>query len=174
MIYYGNYYETLISNSSPYYEYNNKVDLGDIKRFVGDYHKRRRGQVCVHELRVGKFRFDFTSLNPYTRHIRILEYKVTKEDFDGDTKHLGYMQYCNTLAFVTPLGLIRADDLKDKNVGLMQVFKWAHRTRRQERWYLGAVWVKRPKGRKLEERVYYKVVDMMLARVVQGRKEDFF
>jgi len=174
MIYNNNHYETLLLNGSPYYEYDRNVELVDIKRFMKDYHSRQREQVCIHELRIDSHRFDFVSLNPFARHIKILEYKVMREDFNGDNKHLLYMGYCNTLAFVTPLGLVEIDDLKDRAVGLMQVFRWARRERKQERWTLGAIWVKRPRGRKLDVETYYRIMGMMLLRLVQGRKGDFF
>lgn len=174
MIYNNNQYSTLISNDDQWYEYDKKVDLRDIKTFMRQYHGRRGAQVCIHELGVDKYRFDFVSLNPYQHYIRILEYKVSRGDFNGDSKHLDYMQYCNTLAFVTPLGLVGVEDLKEKGIGLLQVFKWKRRNSIKNRWYLGAIWLKRPAGKKLDEEVYRQVADMMLARIVQGRKEDFF
>ena len=174
MIYRSNHYGTLMKDDHPVYRYDHEVDLTDIKRFVKDRHKRHRSQVCIHELGVGKHRFDFLSLNPYTHHVRILEYKVDRADLDGDKKHLDYMHYCNTLAFVTPLGLVNVDDLKDKALGLMQVFRWKRRSGDRNRWRLGAIWLRRPRGKRLETERYYRIVDMMLARVVQGRKGDLF
>lgn len=174
MIYYSNQYQNLIQNNDPWYEYDKNVVLDDIKKFMKQYHSRRGQQVCIHELGVGKYRFDFVSLNPYQHRIRILEYKISKSDFNGDKKHLDYMQYCNTFSFVTPLGLVKQDELKDNKIGLLQIFKWKHRNSQINRWTLGAIWMKKPKGRELDEQTYYRVSDMMLARVVQGRKDDFF
>lgn len=174
MIYYSNQYQILTENNDPWYEYDGNVNLDDIKKFIKQYHGRRGQQVCIHELGVGKYRFDFVSLNPYQHRIRILEYKISKGDFNGDRKHLDYMHYCNTLAFVTPLGLVNVDELSDNRIGLLQVFKWKHRKNQINRWTLGAIWLKKPRGQKLDKETYYQVADMMLARVVQGRKGDFF
>ncbi len=174
MIYRSNQYEQLMANDHPVYEYDGDVGLADIKRFMKNYHGRKGQQVCIHELGVGRYRFDFVSLNPYKHRIRILEYKVSRGDFNGDTKHLAYMGYCNTFSFVTPLGLISVGDLKDQRAGLQQVFRWKRRNSRINRWNLGAIWLKMPRGLGLGIDTYYKVSDMMLARVVQGRKGDFF
>jgi hypothetical protein len=174
MIFQSNQYDTLIQNNHHWYEYDKNITLDDIKKFMKEYHSRRKQQVCIHELGVGKYRFDFVSVNPYQHRIRILEYKVSRADFNGDRKHLEYMQYCNTLAFVTPLGLVNINDLKDPSIGLLQVFKWKKRQSEINRWYLGAIWLRKPRGKPLDEKIYYRVADMLLARVVQGRKEDFF
>lgn len=174
MIYNSNQYPTLMRNDNEWYEYDPDVGLDDIKKFVRQYHQRRKKQVCIHELGVDKYRFDFVSLDPYRQRVRILEYKVNKADFNGDSKHLGYMGYCHTFAFVTPLGLVTISDLRDKRAGLMYVFRYKKRASERDRWYLGAIWMKRPTGMVLHVSMYYHVIEMMLARLVQGRKEDFF
>jgi len=173
MIYYRNQYDRLLADDDKYYEYSDVVVLEDIKRYMKLHHQRKHDQACIQELGVDDVRFDFVSLNPHRRYIRILEYKVGRRDFLGDRKVLDYMAYCNTLSFVTPLGMVGREELIDDRIGLLQVFKWRHRGR-EEGWRLGAIWVKRPGGRKLAIERYYRVADMMLARVVQGRKRDIF
>ena len=175
MIYFSNHYNIILNNSHHTYEYKwDDIGLVDIKRFIQDYHKRRKQQVCIHELGIDGMRFDFLSLNPYKHYVRILEYKVNVPDFKGDDKHLGYMDYCNTLAFVTPFGMVGVDDLKHEHTGLLQIFRWKRRNARINRWNLGAIWVKRPSGRRLPRITYYRIMEMMMARLVQGRKGDFF
>ena len=174
MIYYYNQYDKLLANDNKYYRYDGSVTLDDIKQYMKLHHQYKHDQACIQELGVDDVRFDFVSLNPYKRYIRILEYKVSRQDFKNDRKVLDYMQYCNTLSFVTPLGMVEREELIDDRIGLLQVFKWQHRGGEEERWRLGAIWIKRPSGRKLAIERYYRVADMMLARVVQGRKKDIF
>jgi hypothetical protein len=175
MIYNANQYADIRRNDHPVYRYRwDDVDLGDIKRFVRDYHSRRHGQVCLHEFGLDGVRFDFVGVDPFRQRVRVLEYKVAREDFLGDRKHLRYMRYCSTLAFVTPLGLVGADDMVDGRTGLLQVFRWQRRDARVDRWTLGAIWLKRPRGLTLDREVYCRVVGAMLLRLVQGRREDFF
>ena len=173
MIYDSNSLEMILQNQHPVYQFFDDVDLQDIKEFVVRRHRRNGSEVCIHELGVGHYRFDFVSLNPYSHKIRIFEYKVSKADFLGDCKWRGYLGYCTTFSFVTPLGLVSLVDLP-KGVGLLQVFRWRRRVQQDQRRYLGAIWVRRPGGRKLPEDTYRQVADMMLARLVQGRKDDFF
>lgn len=172
MIYYSNQLPTLTANDHPDYEFDGDVDLSDVKRFVRDRYGRRN-PVCIHEFGIDGYRFDFVGLNPYKRRVRILEYKVDRGDFLGDEKHLGYMGYCNTFSFVTPLGLATVDELRDRRAGLLQVFRWRRRKRRIDRWYLGAIWLRRPTGMKLDVETYHRMVEMMLVKVVH-RRDDVF
>ena len=173
MIFYPNQVDALITNTYQHYNIDKNVDLADIKKFVVRRHRRNGIEICIHELGVGNYRFDFLSLNPYSQKVRIFEYKTNRADFVNDKKWRGYLPYCNTLAFVTPLGLINVKDLPT-GVGLLQVFKWQRTHQTDSRQWLGAVWCRKPHGRQMTIDRYYQVMGMLLVRLVQGRKDDFF
>jgi len=173
MIFFANNLDILLANNHKDYIFDKDIDLMDIKKFIYNRHHNKGNQVCIHELGIQNVRFDFISLNPYTHKIRIMEYKVSKNDFDSDHKWQNYLPWCNTFTFVTPLGLIDLDALPT-GIGLLQMFKWQRRITRVNRWNIGAIWIRKPYGRILSIDRYYQMADMLLARIVQGRKDDFF
>ena len=168
MIYYNNSHNKILHNQSPTYTYSwNDITLSNIKQFILDRQQFRTNEVCLHEFGIDKSRFDFISINPYSQRIRILEYKVNKNDYINDSKHQNYMNYCNTLTFVTPFDMV--DEVKTQ-CGLLQVFKWTRNSRNG----LGGIWIRKPKVKTMDNGIYTHIVGMMLVRLVQGRKPDFF
>jgi len=120
-------------------------------------------------------RFDMIRINPYTQYIRIFEFKSCRQDFKSDKKWEKYLKYCHTFTFVCPREVITKDDLINKPVGLLWLYKWKHKgsDRILKDWFIDTEWIKRPKKTEVDTKIITRIAFMLVHRTI-WRKDDVF
>lgn len=156
------------------YEFNSVVSIEDIKTYFR-WHNNSGPFFSMFETGLDNMRFDLIRIDPIRPHIRIFEFKSSRQDFVSDKKWENYLKYCHTLTFVCPREVIRREDLLNKNVGLMWIYKWRYkeRLRKYDGWILDNEWVKRPKKSEVDKDIMMRVAFMLVKRTIY-RKDDVF
>jgi len=143
------------------FDYDWNITAKDIQDF---FYKRTDSNVSCFEFGVGDWRLDLIRVDCHKKLIRAFEFKVNIQDFKNDNKWHNYLNYCNTLTFISPYGMIIKEDLP-KEVGLMYVFKFNRKNVKWENGYgLGALWERKPRIRPLDKDVYVKIITQLLLR----------
>jgi hypothetical protein len=115
-------------------------------------------------VRYEQIRFDALMVNFKKKWVRGFEFKSSRQDFMRDKKWPKYLDWCSTLTFVCPEGVIKKGELP-KGVGLVHVKPGLY----------NAEWVRvhNPKSKPLAADRYLKVVTNMLMKA-KFRKEAIF
>lgn len=148
------------------------VTADDMLGFIKS--KAERSTVFLSEFGIDWVRFDLIGINCYKRKVKIYEFKTSRADFQRDKKWYKYLNYCNSFCFVTCNGYIKREELP-KGVGLLEITKKTlpHYDGIKDIPYLQGNWVKRPRGRELDQERYIKIISLMLNRA-KHRPKDFF
>lgn len=145
-------------------------DAVTVPQIVEYFRGHSDGDVCLCEFGIDFCRFDLIKVNCHKQRVRIFEFKTSRADFEQDKKWENYLKYCNTLTFVSPYKLIKKEELP-KEIGLLYVFKW--RWLKWEGWKIGAMWERTPRGRKLGQEIYIRIISLLLNRA-KWRKGEIF
>lgn len=149
-------------------------DLGLIKKY---FKSRNQMSLGLFEFGIDDVRFDCFFVNPYTKRIRIFEFKTSRSDYFNDVKKekwKKYLKYCDTFSFVCPKGLIQKEEVESP-AGLLWITTWKEKYQRN----FGGddpapEWKKRPKRLGLISQEDYDRIIMLLVYRVKFRKDDFF
>ena len=149
-------------------EYTPIIDVQDIKAYF-----KKVVNKCVHlfEFGVHSSRFDMVRVDTWNQKIKGFEFKVSKQDFRNDKKWPKYLQYCHSLTFVCPFGLITKEELP-KHIGILYIQKW-HWPERRDLWFYKSTWARKPRNQNLDKDTYIEVISLLLNRT-KWRWGDFF
>jgi len=155
--------------NSDYYSFDPNVSIEDIKEY---FKKHSNGPYfSMFETGLNNLRFDLLRVNPFTKYIRVFEFKSCRNDFVRDKKWQKYLKYCHTLTFVCPAEVIQKQDLPP-GIGLMWVYKWGHKSH-QNTSFLDSEWIKRPKKRNVDQEIMLELAFTLVSRVRWRGQEVF-
>jgi len=93
-------------------------------------------EICIHEVPIDHCRIDALIINKANRLVHGIEIKVSKQDYNFDTKFTLYSEYCSYLSIACPENLISPEEIKEP-FGLIYV--------KEKDGQLGLLCVKEPK-----------------------------
>ena len=94
----------------------------DIKNVLQSSFAFNTSSIFVPEYTQGELRADAIVINTKQRWIRGFEIKVSRSDFLQDDKWILYSQFCSSLSFACPEGLIQPNEV-EKPFGLLWILE---------------------------------------------------
>lgn len=148
------------------------ISLDDIKQY---FLSRNTSVVSLFEFGIRFSRLDLIQVDTWKRIIKAYEFKISRGDFLHDTKWQDYLDFCHSLSFACPYGLIDLSELP-RDIGLIYIIKWRHEPghwHNADTWFVKGVWVRKPRRHQIESEMYIEVISLLLNRA-KYRQGEFF